>query len=281
MTTRRIGLVTVAIGLLVIVSAQLAGPQGGPPLYDGIVPIEPYRWLEPPPGHPGGAEGAEAIVRVVSGQSELVAVGTPELSPQAQVFATPGALTLPAGTTSIKVSIEPVAPVGEPADGYLDGNVYRILLTDQRGQPITAPEEARVSVVLRSADPAVLDATVERFDGTAWEKVRTSPPGVGSDSYVAIVTRFGDFAVVGSGTSPYPTGTPVAASQAAATSSPVRPEASTIAAPSPAPAVATGTGRPAAAIVAAILAGIVAILAVVIVRRRRRPNRGAQRQVRR
>ena len=63
---------------------------------------------------------------VEGGQSGLIAVATPELSPQAQVFATPGSLTLPTGATSIKVSIEPVQATVQPADGYIDGNVYRI-----------------------------------------------------------------------------------------------------------------------------------------------------------
>ncbi len=275
--SRRLGLATIAAGLLLVVLAQLTAPLAGPPLYDGVVPTEPYRWLSPPPDHPGGAKGASATIGVSHGQNDLVAVATPELSPQAQVFGTPGALTLPAGATSIKVSIEPVQPVGPPADGYIDGNVYRMLMTDQRGRPVTATEEARVSVVLRSADPALRDATVELFDGTAWQKVRTSPPGPGEGSFVAIVTRFGDFAVVGSGTSPYPTSTPAAASSTPTTAPASAVPPSPTESPMPQPSGGGGIEWQTAAIVAAIVAGLVALAVAIAMRRRRRPYRGAHR----
>ena len=275
MTTQRLGLAAVAAGLLLVVLAQLAAPLAGPPLYDGVVPTEPYRWLSPPPDHPGGAKSASATIGVSRGQNDLVAVATPELSPQAQVFATPGALTLPAGTTSIKVSIEPVQPVVPPADGYIDGNVYRILVTDQRGRPVTATEEARVSVVLRSADPSLVDATVELFDGTAWQKVRTSPPVPGDSSLVAIVTRFGDFAVVGSGTSPYPTNTPAAASSTPTTAPASAVPPSPTESPMPQPSGGGGIEWQTAASIVAILAVIVATAVAIAIRRRRRPYRGA------
>ncbi len=204
MTTRRLGLASLGAGLLLVVVAQLAAPGATPPLYDGIVPITPYQWLTPPPDHPGGAQGVTADVVVDGGQSGLIAVATPELSPQAQVFATPGSLTLPTGATSVKVSIQPVPAAVQPSDGYIDGNVYRISVTDQQGRVLTAPAEARVSVVLRSADPTLTNGTIARQEGDTWTMLDTSPPPAGSDSYLATVTSFGDFAVIAPGTSPYP-----------------------------------------------------------------------------
>jgi hypothetical protein len=199
-TPSRLGVAAVAAGLVVLVVARLATPSASPPLYDGIVPLEPYRWLNPPPGQPGGAEGATATAPVTAAQNPLIAVGTPELSPQAQVFAAPNALTLPAGASSVVVSIEPVEPPVEPAAGYIDGNVYRFTVTDQSGVPITAPASAKVTVVLRAADLRT-DATIERFDGLAWRSLETSAAGAGS--LISVVTEFGELAVVASGTSPY------------------------------------------------------------------------------
>jgi hypothetical protein len=198
---RRLGLAALAVGLLIVIGAQLTTQLPGPPLYDGIVPYEPYRWLSPPTGYPGDPKGVSATVGIEGRRSALVAVATPELSPQAQVFAVPGALTLPAGATSIKVSIKPVRVSTPPPDSYVDGNVYRIELTDQAGTPITAPAEQQVSVVLRSANQLLPEASIQRFGGAAWEALETSATGPGVFS--AVVTEFGDFAVVAPGTSPY------------------------------------------------------------------------------
>ena len=184
--------------MLVIVAARLLVPSA-PPLYDGVVPLEAYRWLDPPPpGQHGGAKGATAVVPVQGGKSPLVAVATPELEPQAQILAPPEGLTLPAGTKTIRVSIEPIPPEGVPTDGHIDGNVYRFTVTDQDGTPITAPASARVSVVLRAADPTLSEATIERYANGTWQPSKTSSEGFGA-TFLTIATDFGDFAVVAPG----------------------------------------------------------------------------------
>jgi hypothetical protein len=192
--------VVLGVGLLVIVAARLVLP-GAPPLYDGIVPIEPYLWLDPPAGDPGGAKGATAEIPERSGTSPLVAVATPELEPQAQIFAPPGGLTVPPGGRTIKVSIEPVPSEGTPSAGHIDGNVYRISLVDDKGTALTAPASARVSVVLRATDPAQAEATIARFSAGGWQPLRTSASGFGG-SFLAVVTGFGDFAVITPGPGP-------------------------------------------------------------------------------
>ncbi len=139
MGRRGAALSALGAGFLVIVAARVLVPSA-PPLYDGVVPLEAYRWLDPPPpGQHGGAKGATATISVQGGKSPLVAVATPELEPQAQILAQPGGLTLPAGAKTIKVSIQPVPAEGVPTDGHIVGNVYRITVTDQDGTPITAP----------------------------------------------------------------------------------------------------------------------------------------------
>jgi hypothetical protein len=197
--------------VLLIVAARLVFPAA-PPLYDGIVPIEPYLWLDPPAGDPGGAKGATAEIAVRSGKSPLVAVATAELEPQAQIFAPPGGLTLLPSARSIKVSIEPVPSEGAPTDGHIDGNVYRIDVIDDTGTALTAPESARVTVDLRATDPAQAEATIERFSAGSWQPLRTSPSGFGG-SFLSVVTEFGDFAVIVPGPGPsVPATEPAAAS---------------------------------------------------------------------
>jgi hypothetical protein len=189
-----------AVGWLVILAARLAVPTA-PPLYDGVVPVGPYVWLDPPPGETGGAQGSTASIPVPGDRAPLVAVATPESVPQAQLFAQPGALTLSGGARSLKASIEPVRPVAVPADGHIDGNVYRIVVTDQDGRALRAPVSAQVSVVLRSVDPTLADAVIGEFADGAWRQLATSPTGFGG-TFIAVITGFGDFAVIASGPGP-------------------------------------------------------------------------------
>ncbi|HYL40933.1 MAG TPA: hypothetical protein VET90_06460, partial [Candidatus Binatus sp.] len=137
------------------------------------------------------------------GQNELVAVATDEIPPQAQVFAGPGGIALAPGTTSLHVSIQPVPPPAQPASGYIDGNVYAFSITDQAGTQLSAVAAAKVTIVMRSAQASLTDGVIERYDGTSWQEL--GPPGSGLGGFLAVVTAFGDFAVVGLGPSPYAT----------------------------------------------------------------------------
>jgi hypothetical protein len=264
-------------GFLVVVAARLLLPAA-PPLYDGIVPIEPYLWLDPPAGDPGGAKGATAQLTDRNGKSPLVAVATPELEPQAQIFAPPEGLTIPSGGRTIKVSIEPIPTEGTPADGHIDGNVYRISVVDENGVALTAPASARVSVVMRATDPAQAEATIARFSAGTWQPLKTSPSGFGG-SFVSVVTGFGDFAVITPGPGP---------SLAASAAGPASSDGATAGAASAGPSAPAGSTLPvsppgdsppgwlAPALVAgALLVGVVAVRFTRRGRRGRGPYRGA------
>lgn len=204
---RRLGLVVIGLGIVLIGLAQRIAPITEPPLYDGVYVPLPYVWLIPPTGAKGGATGKTGKVGVDGKANRLIAIATPELDPQAQLLATSGALVLPSGTTSVEFSIEPVLPTTLPTDGHIDGNVYRISVTNQAGTPLTAPASALITVVLVSphSDP---DRTMELSTGQGWQKLTTQNQGPGV--WLAVVTSFGDFAMVAPGASgsPYPTATP-------------------------------------------------------------------------
>ena len=125
----------------------------------------------------GGAEGTSTTVAVKAGRNEEVIVATDEEPPQAQLLAEAGGLTLGTGATSLAVSITPVEPVQPVPNGYIDGNVYRFEIVDQLGRSATTPASAYTSIILRAADPTLTDPTIERFDGTKWEPLETSPNG--------------------------------------------------------------------------------------------------------
>lgn len=198
-----LGWALIVIAGVAIVALRSSTVVPGPPLYDGVIAAEPYLWFDPPPRHPGGAEGATDTVKVEAGENHIVVVATAELPPQAQVIAQRGALLVEPDATTLSVSVTPVHATVKPADGYIDGNVYAFEITDQLGRPVSARAGAQATIVLRPADESLLEATIERFDGTAWVPLQTD--GGGPFAFQAVVTEFGQFAVVAAGISPYPT----------------------------------------------------------------------------
>jgi hypothetical protein len=248
--------VCLAAGLAWVALVQVLAPAFTPPLYDGVVPIDAYRWLNPPPGAHGGAEGASSDVPVTGDVSPLVAIATPEQPPQAQVFAAPGSFVLPPGTRSLHVSIAPIPAERAPADGHIAGNVYRFIVTTKDGTALKAPASARVSIVMRAPE-GVVEATIERYRAGSWEQLKTSPAGLGG-TFLAVVTEFGDLALVEAGPERSP-----------GTSGPA-PSAG-----SPAPGDGAGSGPPLWLIVVAGLglAAGAAVLLAVTMGQRGRPGR--------
>lgn len=259
-----------ALGLglgLALVAARLA-PLPGPPLYDGAVQPEPYKWLDPAPGHPGGAQGATATVEVKGGTSPLIALATPpENSPQAQIFASPGALSMPPGTTSLSVSIQPVEPSVHPIDTHLDGNVYRVAILTQTGAAVTIQPSAQFTLVLEAPDPTTVDATIGHIAGGAWQTLKTENAGLGAN-FLSVITELGDFGLLQPGPAGSPAGSAVAIPSAAASVPPSN-------VPEPLPSgEGTGGGPAAITLYAAIAIALLllGLLAVAIFPRRRRPR---------
>ena len=195
---RRAGLVTLAVGAVLLGAAQLIAPAGGPPLYDGVVVAEPYRYLSPPAGSPGNPTSYTATVPVSGGVSPEIVAATAENPPQAQLVAPQGAFTLGPSSTSVTVSITPVPPTANPTDGSLAGNVYRFSVTDQTGAELTAHEI--VTIVLR-APSGVTDASMARLVNGTWETIDTEHAGQ-PGMFDANATLFGDFAMIASGGGP-------------------------------------------------------------------------------
>jgi hypothetical protein len=221
-------------GLAIVIVAQRVAPIARPPLFDGVVAVQPYRWLMPPPGLPGGAKSG-SDTEPAAGQG--FAAVTPETPPQAQVIADIGSLDLPRGTTSITVSIEPVAPPAvQPADGVIAGNVYRIRAINQRGASIGVKAGSQSTMLFRGP-PNLTSAKVEAFDGGQWQPVGGTDPAGIPDMFTTLVSSLGEFALVA------PSGwTPAGAKAAPAT------PAATGRAPTPAVAVAKAPSAPAASL---------------------------------
>jgi hypothetical protein len=188
LTVRALGL-----GAAIAALAQLALPLGAP-LYDGVIPVEPYRYLAPVPGQLGSPNSYGADIIPANGTLPQVTAATTENPPQAQLIALDGVFVVPAGVTTVHLSITAVPPTALPDTGAISGNVYRIAAVDPAGQEMAIAGGQAPTLAMRSASP-LSDAAIYRYADGRWQALTTEAnPSLGT--YQAQVTALGDFAVV-------------------------------------------------------------------------------------
>lgn len=185
-----------AFAALLVVVGWLLTPNPVP-VYDGIgMPDEPYRYVSTPPGTavtPKPAGSAQGTLPVVGGvNSQLASLRSNESGPQVWVYLPAGVLAAPGG--KITVEVVPVAPASPPADGPIDGNVYRVSVTDPAG-PVTfnAPTS---TIVLRAITARQPGPVIEHRlgPGQKWHLLDTSRTG--NDIYGSALPEAGDYALV-------------------------------------------------------------------------------------
>lgn len=199
---RRTGVLLLAAGLLAMAAVHRLAPLASPPLFDGLIVEDPYRYLSPPPGGASNPSSASRTERVAGRDSPPVFVATSETPPQAQLNASPAAFTMPPRTTAVTASVKPVPSPRAPTTGHIASNVYRFEVTNQAGVRLVPRRhpELFVSIILR-APHGVRDAFVARYVNGAWQPLTTEPagqPGI----FLANTTSLGDFAVLASGPAP-------------------------------------------------------------------------------
>ncbi len=192
MNTRRVGLGALAAGLAVIAAAQVLAPVHAPPLYDGVVVEEPYRYLSPAAGEAGEPGSYAGVQPIDGGASPAFAAATSESPPQAQLIAQSGAFAPPAGTSELAVAITPLPPT--PPDAIV-GNAYRFSVADGGGLAVPVASGSFVTLALR-APAGSTDVTIVRSGDGAWAAVPTLRGGQ-PDVFLANVDALGDFAIRG------------------------------------------------------------------------------------
>ena len=191
---RRLGWLAILAGAGLALGVQVAAPVGVP-LYDGVVVQEPYRYLHPVGDQVNSPTSFSSAPAVTGGKSPLFAAATKESPPQAQLIAQADAFEVPAGTTSLQVSITPIEPPAPPPGATLAGNVYRFSVTDQAGNRLAVkPCQGCLSLTLRAPD-GTGDAILKRFADGAWTDVQTLHAGTLA-MYQTNATVLGDYAVI-------------------------------------------------------------------------------------
>ena len=181
------GVVTAALYLGTIASAW---PFPLRLLYDGLVPLPPYRWVHPPanrardnqPALPGGGTVA------LGPPSQAAEVSTDD--DQALVTLAQGVIAPRSGESSVKVTIVPLDPVTvapAPNGRRFDGNAYRIEARyGASGEPAVLTASATVvlrypvhaTAMLRWADPVWTPLRIQVFTGSQQALANTDRLGV-------------------------------------------------------------------------------------------------------
>lgn len=195
MRRRRVGVLVA--GACAVVLAWLVAPTGVP-LYDGIgFPDEPYRYVDPPSGYQKTKPPtiADAQSPVANGTSTLLMLAASrENGPQVAVSLPSRSLAAPQATR-VTLTATPEAPDTQPSGARIDGNVYRVAWTADRG-PVTTTSRISVAYVL-------LRATTGKQPGpkmyhraspdSPWSSISTTR--VGRDIYQSPLAGAGDYAL--------------------------------------------------------------------------------------
>jgi hypothetical protein len=184
-----------AVGLVMMGSAQAVRPVVVP-LFDGVVVVDPYRYLSPPSGGDGSPTSAKATLPIEAGKSPSFAVYTSEMPPQAELLAKGGELAIGPGSTSVTLTIDPIPSAAGSPQEAIAGNVYRIKVVDQSGAALAILSGQTITLALRGPAGTAVDAAIARFEAGAWQQLPTGPSGL-QDLFLSNVDAFGDFALLG------------------------------------------------------------------------------------
>jgi hypothetical protein len=183
-----------AVGLVMMGTAQVVRTVEVP-LFDGVVVVDPYRYLRPPPGGDGSPTSTKATLPIEAGKSPSFAVYTSEMPPQAELLAKGGELDIGPGSTSVTVTIDPI-PLAGSSQETIAGNVYRIKVVDQSGAALPILPGQTITLAVRGPAGTAVDAAIARFEAGAWQQLPTGPSGL-QDLFLSNVNAFGDFALLG------------------------------------------------------------------------------------
>jgi hypothetical protein len=166
------------------------------PIYDGLAPPAPYRYVSPPPDL---ADENEPPARAV-GTLELEAEGSrartvATADGQMLVVFPDGAVRARGGEDTVDVKITPVDPgrLSTPPEGLrFSGNAYRVEARYMKSRA-TVELASPATMVLRYATHA---SVVLRLDGRAWRRIETESAQASLQLF-AESTELGAFAAAG------------------------------------------------------------------------------------
>jgi hypothetical protein len=198
--------VTVALrrwpALLLLLAVGWFVGQGGVPLYDGIgFPDEPYRFAGTPPAGvkhgPPATVHFEAVSPTAKGANTgRLDVSSNEQGPQVLLVLPPGAVRVDVDGP-VTARVDALAPDAQPADGVIDGNVYRVSVGAAPATKVTIGTGTGPALVYLRAVSLKPAAPVMEFrpaPGAPWQVLHSRRSG--QDVFVSAFSAPGDYALV-------------------------------------------------------------------------------------
>jgi hypothetical protein len=183
------GAIVAAIYLIGVAITGHLSPFGGRPVLDGLRPPPPYRWVSPPRDLAASNEkpfGGTFSLKFTGGRSDAGAFTTRDS--QLSMILDPGALP-PAGSPSgARISVTPLSPssVATPQGFTIDGNVYRIAITEQpSGTAVKRFVHPQRVILEYPADKSFVKPehlVAVSADGKTWSRVKTEDSTVQQQS---------------------------------------------------------------------------------------------------
>jgi hypothetical protein len=186
----------ITAALLVLGVGWAIAPRSALPLYDGIgFPDEPYRFVQRPPGaqETKAPTTANGTASVNGGTVGSLVAASGESAPQLSIYIPKGRLVAPAGTSTVSLTGSPAQPLPTPRGQYLWSDVYTIVASPGGVRLNSGGQQA--TITLRAASAQRPQPSIAYYAGGRWHLLPTFAQG--RDIYIAELTRFGQFAVVG------------------------------------------------------------------------------------
>lgn len=186
-STTAAGILVAALYVATTLWAGHRDPNAARPLLDGLTAPASYHWVDPPPDLASGNKQPTPLTTIITtnkGHIPAGAFSTPDA--QLSIVTQPDSLQLPDGTTSVELTMTPLASdavqANPPSGLEVSGNVYRIqTVARPSGQALTAfdPPARVVLVYPASSTGAHVDHTLLfSQSGKTWTKITTSDSAV-------------------------------------------------------------------------------------------------------
>jgi hypothetical protein len=188
-----VGLALVSVYAVVCVATLRLTRHDVRPLFEGIGPAAPYRWVNPPKEfEPGNIAPTRSSADVELRPDGSQSAGLLTSDSQLVLNVPKGAVPARAGATGVTFVFDPVDPaklarIDEPLRA--DGNVYRVDIAYQPSNDAVLQLAAPADLLLITPEPA--DAILFSVDGRSWTRLASSKHEPGSGGVSASITQAG------------------------------------------------------------------------------------------
>jgi hypothetical protein len=167
-----------AIYIAVVAVTMFVTGRSVAPLFDGLTPPPPYRWVKPPPGYGLNVKPQRSEVTVPLTATGSGPAGPTGVNGQVVLNLSDRAIQGHQRDTGVKITFKPLDPgrLGAAPPGLLpDGNAYDIRMSYQPSGDAVTDLAVPGNVILSTPEPA--SVLLFSADGHDWRSINTQRVG--------------------------------------------------------------------------------------------------------